>query len=199
MHLVKTAQKFVKENINISTCPTESKFYIDEAKKKTAEEKFDKSKKNIVIGAGSSGPSTKWGERNYINLINKINEKDNYFFYILCGPDESEISDKIINSLNKKNCISLSKKKIGELIPILSLCDIYIGNDSFGHHVTSQCGIPSIIIILDTPGAYTEYSINQHRIVPKGEDINLIEHDTRIHPDQIKVNQVYEKFLSLLK
>ena len=43
MHLVKTAQKFVKENINISTCPTESKFYIDEAKKKTAEEKFDKS------------------------------------------------------------------------------------------------------------------------------------------------------------
>ena len=53
---------------------------------------------------------------------------------------------------------SLSKKKIAEIIPILSLGKIYVGNDSFGHHVTSQRGIPSFVIMLDTPRAYTDYS-----------------------------------------
>ena len=73
----------------------------------------------------------------------------------MCGPNENEISKTIINAIEKKNCVSLSQKKIGELIPIISQCDLYVGNDSFGHHITSQCGIPSIVIMLDTPRAYT--------------------------------------------
>ena len=44
----------------------------------------------------------------------------------------------------------------------LSRCDLYVGNDSFGHHVMSQSGKPCFIIMLDTPRAYTDYSINQY-------------------------------------
>ena len=43
--------------------------------------------------------------------------------------------------------------------------DIYIGNDSFGHHISSQMGKPSFVILLDTPRAYTDYSINQIKII----------------------------------
>ena len=53
------------------------------------------SQKSIVIGAGSSGPSTRWGESNFINLIKNLNENENLFFYILCGPNENEISKTI--------------------------------------------------------------------------------------------------------
>ena len=117
----------------------------------------------------------------------------------MCGLNENEISKTIINAIEKKNCISLSQKKIGELIPIISQCDLYVGNDSFGHHITSQCGIPSIVIMLDTPRAYTDYSANQYRVMPTEISIDTITHDSRISPDMIKVDQVYKKILSLIK
>ena len=80
----------------------------------------------------------------------------------------------------------------------MSLCKLYIGNDSFGHHVASQCGIPSIIIMLDTPSAYSDYSNNQHRILPDGININDINHNSAIAPNDVKVENVYHKALSIL-
>jgi len=108
LHLVKAAQKFIKEKLNISSCPSETNFYVSEKKKEIAKNEIDQSKKNIVIGAGSSGPSTRWGESNFINLIKKLNENENIFFYILCGSSENEVSKTIINAIEKKNCVSLS-------------------------------------------------------------------------------------------
>ena len=122
-------------------------------------------------------------------------DRFDFDFYILCGPKESGISKNIINSINKKNCFSLSGMSIKELIPIISNCDLYVGNDSFGHHITSQCGISSIILMLDTPRAYTDYSLNQYRVMPDGIDENDIKHDSRFDSNQIKVENVYNKIL----
>jgi len=83
-------------------------------------------------------------------------------------------------------------------VPIISLCDMYIGNDSFGHHVSSQCSIPSLIIMLDTPKAYSDYSKNQLRILPSKISIDEITHDSRISPDEISVDAVLEKAIKLL-
>ena len=87
---------------------------------------------------------------------------------------------------------------IGELIPIISVCDLYVGNDSFGHHVTSQCGIPSIVLLLNSPKAYSDYSINQYRILPDGISIDSITHGSLFSSDQITVDKVYDKIISLI-
>lgn len=199
LHLVKAAKEFVEKNLNIKSCPTETKIFISEEKKKIAKNNFNKNKINVVIGAGSSGTSTRWGEKNYINLIKKLIKKKDCFFYILCGPKENEIADQIISEVNSNICFSLSNKTIAEVMPIISLCDIYIGNDSFGHHVSAQCSIPSLIIMLDTPKAYSDYSENQFRVLPPEINIDSITHDSRISPDEIKVELVIEKALKLLK
>lgn len=199
LHLVKAAKKFTEKYLEINNISTETKIFISKSNIKNAQKNLLKNKKNIIIGAGSSGATTKWGETNFINLINRLNSKDNFFFYILCGPEENSISQKIIDSVNKKNCLSFSKNNIEEIIPTMSLCDLYIGNDSFGHHVASQSGIPSIIIMLDTPSAYSDYSKNQHRILPEGIDISEIDHNSTIDPNEIKVETVYQKVLTLLK
>ncbi len=199
LHLVSAAKKFTEKSLNIKNCPTESNFFIKDENKQIAQRSMNLNFYNIVIGAGSSGPTTKWGEENYINLINKLNIEDNFFFYILCGPEEKNLSDKIISSIAKKNSVSLCNKNISEIIPLISLCKMYIGNDSFGHHVMSQCNIPSLILLLDTPKAYTDYSKNQYRIIPVGEDINKIDHNTAYNPDSITVDQVYKKVLELKK
>ena len=53
---------------------------------------------------------------------------------------------------------------------------MYVGNDSFGSHITSQSGKKSIVILLDTPKAYTDYSKNYYRVVPNGFNIEEITH-----------------------
>jgi len=198
LHLVKVAKKFVEEELNINECPTETKIFISEEKKKIAMKNIHTSKKNIIIGVGSSGSSTRWGETNFINLIKKLNEKRDFFFHLLCGPNENEIAEKIIKEVGSDISASLSSKSIAEVVPIISVCDLYIGNDSFGHHVSSQSSIPSLIIMLDTPRAYTDYSKNQFRILPPGISIDEITHDSRISPNEIDVDTVLKKTLSLL-
>ena len=199
LHLVNAAKKFTEQNLNIKNCSTETNLYIDKQKQKEAINKISQDKKNIILGVGSSGPTTRWGSKNFINLIKKLDQEQDCFFFLLCGPNEKEIAQEIIEEIGVEKCSSLNNETISNIIPLISVCDIYVGNDSFGHHVASQCGIPSLIIMLDTPRAYSDYSINQYRIMPPGINVDKITHDSKIDPNMIKPDKVYEKILSLLK
>ena len=92
--------------------------------------------------------------------------------------------------MKKKNLITLSDKNIKDVIPHLCISNMYVGNDPFGSHITSQSNINSIVILLDSPKAYTDYSKNYYRIGPAGIDINDITHGTNANPDLIKVDEV---------
>jgi len=197
LHLIDAAKKFTCESLNINNCPTETKFIVKNKKIESVKKFFDKDKYNIIIGAGSSGSDTRWGEKNFISLINKLNENGNYFFYIQCGPEQNEISKNIINNVKKQNCMDLSKMNIRETIPFLYLCDLYVGNDSFSHHITSQCNKPSIVILLNTPKAYTDYSRNHHRIIPDNAKIEDIDHSSKYSPNSIGVEKVFNKIIEI--
>ena len=67
---------------------------------------------------------------------------------------------------------------------------MYVGNDSFGSHVTAQSGKKSIVMLLDAPKAYTDYSENYFRIVPKGFNIDQVTHGTNADPNLITVEEV---------
>ena len=189
LHLVYAAKKFTEKFLKIKNCPTETNFYID--KKKLLNENYIKKDCFvIVIGAGSSGPTTRWGSKNFSNLINKLNLAGKFFFYILCGPNEKEVEREIVANLNNNNFETLSEKKIKELIPYLCSSDMYIGNDSFGSHITSQSGKKSIVILLDSPKAYTDYSKNYHRVIPKGFDINNLTHGSNADPNLVSVDEI---------
>ena len=190
LHLVDAAKLLTEKFLNIKNCKTETNFCFDENIIKNVEKKFTKESYKIVIGAGSSGPTTRWGAENFANLINLLNESGDYFFFILCGPNEKDVEEKILLNLKKNNYITLSDKKIKDVIPYLCISNMYVGNDSFGSHITSQSNINSIVMLLDSPKAYTDYSENYFRIGPAGIDINNITHGTNANPDLIKVNEV---------
>ncbi len=197
LHLVNAAKKFTCESLKINFCPTETKYFVSDEKIKNTKKYFDKDYYNIVIGAGSSGPDTRWGEKNFISLINKLNENGKYFFYVQCGPEQNQISKNIIANVSKKNCMDLSCMNIKEIIPILYLCDMYVGNDSFAHHVTSQCNKPSIVLLLNSPKAYSDYSTNHHRIIPDNVKIEDIDHTSRYASTLISVEKVFNKIINL--
>ena len=190
LHLVKAAKNFTEKSLNIKDCPTETKVFVNI-------KKVEKIKKNdfkkIILGIGSSGPTTKWGYNNYSLLIKRLNETNKLYFYLLCGPDESDAAQKIIQEVGKNNCESLSNKSISEVKDYISLSSMYIGNDSFGHHISCQMGKPSFIILIDTPRAYSDYSNNQNRILPPNIDLDEITHDSKLDPNSISVEMVLNK------
>ena len=81
LHLVKSAKELTENFLNIDNCLTETNFFIDKDRIKKVQEELNNNSYKIVIGAGSSGPTTRWGSNNYANLINKLNELDDYFFF----------------------------------------------------------------------------------------------------------------------
>ena len=190
LHLVKAAKKFIEKTININNCPTETKIFVDE---KNLNIKKTNNFKSIILGIGSSGATTKWGYDKYASLINNLNKKYNLNFYLLCGIDENNNAEKIVNSISKKNVFSLGKKNIEQVLHYINLSDLYIGNDSFGHHISSQLGKPSFILLLDSPKAYSDYSVNQYRIIPEGYHIDKITHNTNANPDLITEEMIIKK------
>ena len=196
LHLVNAAKKFTEKCLTINNCPTETNFFINQNKIKNIHKNLDNKKFKIIIGAGSSGPTTKWGAKNFYNLINKLNSSDDYYFFILCGPDDKVLSNEITNNINKKNYITLYNKKIEEVIPYLCSANMYVGNDSFGSHVTAQSGIKSLVILLDSPKAYTDYSKNYRRIFPEDIKIENITHGSNLNPEDVTVERVYREILN---
>ena len=197
LHLVEAAKKFTCESLNLLNCDTETKIQISKEKIEKTKKYFDDNKFNLVIGAGSSGPDTRWGEKNFINLINKLNEKDDFYFYIQSGPDQKNISKEIINNIDKKNCMDLSDLSVREILPFFSLCDAYVGNDSFMHHVTSQSQKPAIVLLINSPKAYTDYSKYYHRIIPDNATIDNINHSFLHSPNSISIEKVINKVLEI--
>ena len=95
----------------------------------------------------------------------------------------------------KENNLEYNKNDVKNY---LSLCSIYIGNDSFGHHISCQLGIPCFIIMLDTPRAYSDYSVNQNRIIPPNTNLNDITHDSKLDPNSISVDMVLNEIKSFI-
>ena len=196
LHLVDVAKKFTEKSLGINNCKTETSFFIKKNKIENINKNLDSKKFKIVIGAGSSGPTTKWGAKNFYSLINKLNNNGDYYFFILCGPNDKILSDEITNNINNNNYVSLYNKKIEEVIPFLGSADMYVGNDSFGSHITAQSGIKSLVILLDSPKAYTDYSKNYQRIFPVNVKIETITHGSNLNPDDVTVEKVYQEILN---
>ena len=194
LHLVEAAKTFTEMKLNIKNCPTESKIIQN----KKIEKLNNINNKKIILGIGSSGPTTKWGSKNYTSLIKKLSKINKFYFFLLCGPEEENEAKKIIENVDSDNCMSLSKKSISEVKDYISHCDLYIGNDSFGHHISCQMGIPCFIILLDTPRAYSDYSVNQNRIIPPNTVLDQITHDSKLDPNSISVEMVLDKIKNFI-
>ena len=192
LHLIKTAKLFTEKTLNIKNSPTETKFYIKKERLDKIKSEIKNDYFKIVLGVGSSGPTTRWGSKNFYNLVNNLNKTGKYFFLILCGPNEKEVESEITSNLENDNFITLSDKKIYDVLPYLCASDMYVGNDSFGSHVISQSGKKSIVFLLDAPKAYTDYSKNHFRLVPDGYNIEEITHGTNADPNLISVEKVVE-------
>ena len=198
MHKVDLTGVILKPNMILAGAESKNQISNEETAKLTIK-CLKESVPNEVPGiAFLSGGQTEIQATENLNLINKFNDIGDYHFYLVCGKNEEEGAIKIIDQIKKGNCDSLSSKDISEIIYYIYLSDIFIGNDSFGHHVACQMNKPSFIILIDSPKAYSDYSKNQFRIIPPDTDINKITHRSSLDPNSITVEMVMDEIRNFI-
>ena len=196
-HIVNTAKIFTENELN-KIVSTQPKLLISEEKILKARKDISQSHKNIVLGVSASGPTKRWGIKNFIKLVKKINEKYSSKFYLAAGKNDQELIDEILNSNIGSDCISLNNLKINEILPIIANCNLYCGNDTGFMHISAALNLKTVALFMDSPVlAYGKYSKNINVIIPEGEAEETTTYDT-LGAEKISFDKVYNKCIELL-
>ncbi len=196
-HIINTAKIFTENELN-KIVSTQPKILISKEKKLKAGKDISQNHKNIVLGVSASGPTKRWGIKNFIKLIEKINEKYPSKFYLAAGKNDQRLIDEIFNSNIGSNCISLSNLEINKILPIIANCDLYCGNDTGFMHISAALNLKTVALFMDSPVlAYGKYSENINVIIPEGETEETTTHNT-LGANKISFDRVYDKCNELL-
>ena len=196
-HVVNTAKIFTENELNriVSTQP---KLLISEEKILSARKDMSQNHKNIVLGVSASGTTKRWPIKNFIKLIEKINENHPSKFYLAAGKNDQQLIDEILNSNIRSNCISLNTLQIKEMMPIIANCNLYCGNDTGFMHISAALNLKTVALFMDSPVlAYGKYSKNINVIIPEGETEDTTTHNT-LGADKISFDKVCNKCIELL-
>ena len=193
----KTAQEFT-EKILQRKIDSASKIYWDKESIERAKKDYDikSDVKNIICGISASGPTKRWNVDNYIKLFQKINSEFSCKFFLFGGSSDEILIERLMASV--KNCVSLSKLNIEQIIPIIACCPYYIGGDTGVAHLSANLNSKCLMLFCDSPpSAYGLWNPNIKIIVPSGETIESCGHNTR-GSDKISFDEVLKKSLELI-
>ena len=197
-HIIKTAQKFLKKELNIKVKPNprisiEKKQIISTRKKL----KIKSYEKNILLGIGGSGPTKRVPAKKFIKFMELVLNKYKARFFLATGknPQEQKILKEILRSKYKNKCYKLDNLSIKKILPIICNCDIAICNDSSFSHLSAALEIKTIVLMTDTPLMYGSYSKNMHAIIPDGK--KTVTHNT-LGKNKINPKKIFNKFVKLI-
>ena len=197
-HIILAAQKFLKDKINIEV---ESKpvINISDDKVKLFKDKFkiDDEKINILLGIGGSGPTKRVPAKIFIETMRLIRNNYDCRFYLATGKnfEEQEILNELLNSNLKEKCIPLDNLMISDILPIIKNCKVSICNDSSFSHLSAALGLPTIVLMADTPLVYGSYSPKMYPIIPDGE--KNVTHNT-LGKDKINPEKIFSKLKEII-
>ena len=196
-NIVTSAKIFTENELNtiVSTQPI---LNLNKENVEKIRSNFSQNFKHICLGISASGPTKRWGIKNFIKLCERINDKIPSKFYLAAGNNDQDLINEILNSKIGKNCISFKELKISEAMPIIKNCNLYIGNDTGWLHISSALDIKCVALFMDSPvQAYGKYSNNINVIVPEGETEESTTHDT-LGANKISFEKVLKKSIELL-
>ena len=137
-----------------------------------------------------------WYEEDFITLAELLFEKRLFdYIYLICGPDKSHISRKIINDSNKKYFIDCSSKDLQGVILAIKSSDFYIGNNSGPLNMSAALGVKTITLMADTPLIYGSYSSKMFPIIPDGEI--SVSHNT-LGKEKINSQKIFNKIIEII-
>ena len=197
-HIIQAAQNFIKKKLNLdveSNPLIELKDSLIQNSKR--QYSINDNQTNIVLGIGGSGPTKRIPAEKFLLFMHMVTEQYDCKFFLATGDgkDEQIILNQIMQSEFKEKCVPLDQKNLKEILPIIKNCQISICNDSSFSHLSAALGIPTIVLVSDTPLLYGNYSPRMHPIIPDGED--TVGHDT-LGKDKINPEKIFNKLKNIL-
>ncbi len=197
-HLIKTAQKFIKKELNMDI-ESNPIIKLENTIVENTKKKFNinSNQVNILLGIGGSGPTKRIPANKFLNFMKMVSKEYDCKFFLATGTNEEEqiILNEILNSEFKERCVPLDKIKIKETLPIIKNCNVAICNDSSFSHLSAALNIPTIVLLSDTPLMYGNYSPNMYPIIPDGEKI--VTHNT-LGKEKINPEKIFEIFKKII-
>lgn len=135
-----------------------------------------KGENELLIGVSPSGgwDSKKCPPEIFSKFVNSIQKEFNCTILILWGPGDKEDAEFIYNNRLNDKIIYAPPTSIGEMATAISICDLFIANDSGPMHISTATGTPTLSIHGPTSpklqGPYGE----QHSYL-RIEDLDCIE------------------------
>jgi len=192
-----SAKIFVEKEIG-GTVSTQPILKIKDDKINKIQSKFNDNFKYICLGFSASGPTKRWGIKNYIKLCERLNKKFSCKFYLAGGKNDIDLINLLMNSSVGSNCVSFDNLNIKDTLPIIKNCNLYIGNDTGWLHISCALNLKCLALFMDSPvNAYGKYSKKISIIVPEGETEESTTHDT-LGKEKISLEKVYIKAVELL-
>ena len=145
-----SAKIFVEKEIG-GTVSTQPILKIKDDKINKIQSKFNDNFKYICLGFSASGPTKRWGIKNYIKLCERLNKKFSCKFYLAGGKNDKELFKKFTNSSVGSSCVSFEDLSIQETLPVIKNCTFYIGNDTGWLHIASALNIKCLALFMDSP------------------------------------------------
>lgn len=100
----------------------------------------------IVVCLGSSVKHRSWPVENYIRLIKNISKTENVI--IVGTKGDSEDADHVLSTLKNNNIISIvGQTSFYEVMQIITVSKLYIGNESGLSHLAVALKIPSVCFL----------------------------------------------------
>ena len=193
-----SAQKLLESKMGIKV-KSDPQILVDEKKVNSVKisNNISSNEKNILLGIGGSGSTKRIPAITFLKFMNFCDESYKCRFFLATGKlhEEQIILDEILNSKFKQKCIRLDNLRLKETLPYIKNCNISICNDSSFSHLSAALGIPTIVLMADTPIIYGSYSPRMHPILPDG--VKEVKHDT-LGKDKINAQKIYEKFEFLI-
>ena len=197
-HIINEAKKFIKQKLSMEI-ESDPRILLSDESIKSAYLKYEMNndQKNILLGIGGSGPTKRIPARIFINFMNLATKKYKCKFFLATGKiiEEQKILREILDSKYKDRCYALDDLNLSRILPIIKNCDLSICNDSSFSHLSSGLGIKTIVLMVDTPLLYGNYSPRMYPIIPDGE--NDVTHNT-LGKDRIDPNKIFEQFDKIL-
>lgn len=98
--------------------------------------------KYILIHPFTSLEEKEWGLKKYISLAEHLNS---IYKCVIVAPS-NKIPADIVSELNQKKIDFIETKSVSELIELMKLCSIFIGNDSGPTNIANLLGKPTFTI-----------------------------------------------------
>ena len=115
--------------------------------------------KKIAFGVDSFEDFKMWYEEDFIELANYLyKEKLFDFIYLICGPEKSHISKKIIDNSKKSYFIDCSNKDLSGVILAIKNSDFFVGNNSGPLNLAAALGVKTFGLIATDPVSELKYS-----------------------------------------